>query len=162
MERAECIAERPFEASCAIRLPGVGALFVSTMLVRTRPARPAGFIEPCLPSPAERPPTGPGWVHEIKHDGFRMMVRHRSRRYCGMPWSACSSTSTWSTRTGGRLPPRLHLGHEGIVSKRLGSPYRSGRSPDWLKMKNPDAPAVKPRGGGGLGEGEVALVALRC
>jgi hypothetical protein len=29
------------------------------------------------------------------------------------------------------------------VSKRKGSPYRSGRSPDWLKMKNPDAPAVK-------------------
>jgi hypothetical protein len=24
-----------------------------------------------------------------------------------------------------------------------GSPYRSGRSPDWLKMKNADAPAVK-------------------
>jgi bifunctional non-homologous end joining protein LigD len=35
------------------------------------------------------------------------------------------------------------LGLEGIVSKRSGSPYRSGRSPDWLKMKNPDAPAVK-------------------
>jgi len=35
------------------------------------------------------------------------------------------------------------LGLEGIVSKRLGSRYRSGRSPDWLKMKNPDAPAVK-------------------
>jgi len=33
------------------------------------------FIPPCLPSPAERPPSGPGWVHEIKHDGFRMMVR---------------------------------------------------------------------------------------
>jgi hypothetical protein len=49
--------------SCAIRLPGVGALFVSTMLVRTRPARPAGFIEPCLPLPAERPPTGPSWIH---------------------------------------------------------------------------------------------------
>jgi hypothetical protein len=32
---------------------------------------------------------------------------------------------------------------ERIVSKRKGSPYRSGRSPDWLKMKNPDAPAVK-------------------
>jgi ATP-dependent DNA ligase len=26
---------------------------------------------------------------------------------------------------------------EGIVSKRKGSPYRSGRSPDWLKSKNP-------------------------
>jgi bifunctional non-homologous end joining protein LigD len=35
------------------------------------------------------------------------------------------------------------LGLEGIVSKRKSSPYRSGRSPDWLKMKNPDAPAVK-------------------
>jgi ATP-dependent DNA ligase len=35
------------------------------------------------------------------------------------------------------------LGFEAIVSKRLGSPYRSGRSPDWLKMKNPAAPAVK-------------------
>jgi bifunctional non-homologous end joining protein LigD len=35
------------------------------------------------------------------------------------------------------------LGLEGIVSKRRHSPYRSGRSPDWLKMKNPNAPAVK-------------------
>src|SRR5262249_19678600 len=35
------------------------------------------------------------------------------------------------------------MGLEGIVSKRKGSLYRSGRSPDWLKMKNPVAPAVK-------------------
>ena len=35
------------------------------------------------------------------------------------------------------------LGAEGIVSKRLGSRYRSGRSPDWLKFKSPEAPAVK-------------------
>ena len=35
------------------------------------------------------------------------------------------------------------LGCEGIVSKRLGSLYRSGRSPHWLKVKNPAAPAVK-------------------
>ena len=35
------------------------------------------------------------------------------------------------------------LGCEGIVSKRLGSSYRSGRSPDWLKFKNPQAPAVR-------------------
>ena len=35
------------------------------------------------------------------------------------------------------------MGLEGIVSKRLSSRYRSGRSPDWLKFKNPDAPAVK-------------------
>jgi bifunctional non-homologous end joining protein LigD len=35
------------------------------------------------------------------------------------------------------------LGFEGIVTKRLGSPYRWGRSRDWLKMNNPNAPAVK-------------------
>jgi bifunctional non-homologous end joining protein LigD len=35
------------------------------------------------------------------------------------------------------------LGLEGIVSKRKGSTYRFGRSPDWLKMKNSAAPAVK-------------------
>jgi hypothetical protein len=35
------------------------------------------------------------------------------------------------------------LGCEGIVSKQLGSPYRSGRSPHWMKVKNPKAPAVK-------------------
>ena len=35
------------------------------------------------------------------------------------------------------------LGCEGIVSKRLGSPYRSGRVDHWLKVKNADAPAVK-------------------
>jgi ATP-dependent DNA ligase len=34
------------------------------------------------------------------------------------------------------------LGCEGIVSKRLGSPYRGGRSPHWLKINNPAAPAV--------------------
>jgi bifunctional non-homologous end joining protein LigD len=35
------------------------------------------------------------------------------------------------------------MGLEGIVSKRLGSRYRSGRSADWLKFKNPQAPAVR-------------------
>ena len=35
------------------------------------------------------------------------------------------------------------MGLEGIVSKRKDSAYRSGRSPDWLKMKNPARAAVK-------------------
>jgi ATP-dependent DNA ligase len=39
------------------------------------------------------------------------------------------------------------LGLEGIVSKRKDSAYRSGRSPDWLKMKNSNAPAVKREAG---------------
>ena len=35
----------------------------------------AAFIEPCLPSPADKPPSGSDWIHEIKHDGFRLMAR---------------------------------------------------------------------------------------
>jgi bifunctional non-homologous end joining protein LigD len=35
------------------------------------------------------------------------------------------------------------LGCEGIVSKRLGSHYRSGRADCWVKVKNPAAPAIK-------------------
>jgi ATP-dependent DNA ligase len=34
------------------------------------------------------------------------------------------------------------MGLEGIVSKRLSAPYRSGLSRDWLKVKNPDSPAM--------------------
>jgi bifunctional non-homologous end joining protein LigD len=33
------------------------------------------FVEPCLPSPVEQPPAGTGWIHEIKHDGFRLLAR---------------------------------------------------------------------------------------
>jgi ATP-dependent DNA ligase len=40
---------------------------------RTRPG--VGIIEPCLPSPAKAPPSSPGWIHEIKHDGFRILAR---------------------------------------------------------------------------------------
>jgi hypothetical protein len=36
------------------------------------------FCEPCLPSPADKPPAGSGWLHEIKHDGFRMLVRRNA------------------------------------------------------------------------------------
>jgi bifunctional non-homologous end joining protein LigD len=46
------------------------------MIVR----RPSGFIEPCQPSKAERPPSGSLWLHEIKHDGYRLMVRRDGAR----------------------------------------------------------------------------------
>jgi ATP-dependent DNA ligase len=181
--------------------------------------------------PAERPPTGPGWIHEIKHDGFRMMVRRdaagvrlltrngldRSARFplifeaagalqvrsflldgeavaCngdGMPVfdrlryrrhdgrvflyafdllelngqdlrrepieirKRQLAILLRAARVGLRLNEHISepgdvvfrhackMGLEGIVSKRLGSRYRSGRSKDWLKMKNPAALAVK-------------------
>jgi hypothetical protein len=43
---------------------------------RTRPG--LGIIESCLPSPAKAPPSGPGWIHKIKHDRFRIMARRDS------------------------------------------------------------------------------------
>jgi bifunctional non-homologous end joining protein LigD len=40
------------------------------------------------------------------------------------------------------FPGVCRMGLESVVSKRLSSPYRSGRSTDWLKIKNPDSPAM--------------------
>jgi bifunctional non-homologous end joining protein LigD len=191
-----------------------------------------GFIAPCLPIKAKQPPRGDGWLHEIKHDGFRVIARKdgdrvrlytrnghdfshrfpliveavaalrsrsaiidgeavacgddgvpsfdriRYRRHDGdvflyafdlielngddlrrEPLSVRKATLASvlaKARAGVRLCEHLDhddgevvfrhackLGCEGIVSKRLGSPYRSGRSKDWLKFKNPAAPAVK-------------------
>ena len=62
--------------------------------------RPAGFVEPCLPTLG------------VITDG-NTIFRH-----------ACA------------------MGLEGVVAKRRDKPYRSGRSPDWIKVKNPDAPAA--------------------
>ncbi|HET8921003.1 MAG TPA: DNA ligase [Xanthobacteraceae bacterium] len=196
---------------------------------RTRPG--LGLIEPCLPSPAERPPSGRGWLHEIKHDGFRIMARRDSagvrlitrhgndftlrfplavaavsalpsrsflidgeaivtngdglavfelirRARHGDKAVLCAfdlieldgddlrrSSIEYRKRKLAKLlrRPQLgivlnehyegdgdiifkhacKLGCEGIVSKQLGSLYHSGRSPHWVKVKNPKAPAVK-------------------
>jgi bifunctional non-homologous end joining protein LigD len=53
------------------------------------------------------------------------------------------------------------LGCEGIVSKRLGSPYRSGRSPQWLKVKNPKAPAVTREADEDWGRGKRGRITKR-
>jgi|HubBroStandDraft_6_1064221.scaffolds.fasta_scaffold710850_1 ATP-dependent DNA ligase len=51
------------------------------MLFRPSPSnkRP-GLIEPCIPTLATKPPTGPQWVHEIKHDGYRLIARKQGDR----------------------------------------------------------------------------------
>jgi bifunctional non-homologous end joining protein LigD len=38
-------------------------------------SRSDGYIPPCIPTRAYRVPVGPDWVHEIKHDGYRLQVR---------------------------------------------------------------------------------------
>ena len=205
------------------------------MLERTRPG--LGVIEPCLPSPAKAPPSGPGWLHEIKHDGFRILAQRDSAgvRLFTRAGNDFSDRFPFIATAVGKLPVRsclidgeaivcdenglavfdlirghdsktsamlcafdlleldgedlrrkpietrkallakllqerrrfedshsslvlnqhyeedgaivfreaCRLGCEGIVSKRLGSIYRRGRSPLWLKVKNPNVPAVK-------------------
>jgi ATP-dependent DNA ligase len=44
-----------------------------------RSPRAGGLIGPCLPSPAKAPPTGPDCLHEIKHDGFRILARRDAK-----------------------------------------------------------------------------------
>ena len=41
---------------------------------------PAGFIAPCLPTKADTLPSGGLWIHEIKHDGFRIIARKDGER----------------------------------------------------------------------------------
>ena len=48
------------------------------LLSHPRPLR-AGFIDPCLPTTARVPPSGAGWLHEIKHDGYRLIARLEGR-----------------------------------------------------------------------------------
>ena len=40
-----------------------------------RPAKRPGMIEPCIPTRASKPPAGPQWIHEIKHEGYRLIAR---------------------------------------------------------------------------------------
>jgi len=188
-------------------------------------------FEPCLPRPAKEPPAGPGWIHEIKHDGFRIIARRDTagvrlvtrngynfadrfplivEAIVALPASSCvvdgeaiavdenglsvfdliryrrqdhvvtlcafdlleldgedlrrtpievrkATLKGLLRRTHAGVAFNRHfeaagesvyrhackLGCEGIVSKRLGSPYRFGRSNDWIKIKNPASPAVK-------------------
>jgi bifunctional non-homologous end joining protein LigD len=41
---------------------------------------PADFIQPCQPTLVAHPPAGPGWLHEVKHDGFRILARKQGAR----------------------------------------------------------------------------------
>jgi ATP-dependent DNA ligase len=50
----------------------VAQFYLIDMLQRTLPT---GFIAPCLPTKAHTLPSGGLWLHEIKHDGFRIIAR---------------------------------------------------------------------------------------
>lgn len=90
------------------------------MLWRARGTRlkPIGFVEPCIPTVAKVPPAGPSWVHEIKHDGYRLMVRKIERRVRvftrrGIDWSHRFPRIVEAAQA---LPVRTaHIDGEGVV-----------------------------------------------
>src|SRR3954447_3780176 len=63
----------------------------SRSLARDR-LSPEGFIEPCQPVLSGIVPSGPDWVHELKHDGWRILARKDGDRVC--LWSRNGQTRT--------------------------------------------------------------------
>jgi ATP-dependent DNA ligase len=53
-------------------------MLMRSPLARER-RRPAGFLKPCQPILSERAPNGSLWIHEIKHDGYRIVARKDGR-----------------------------------------------------------------------------------
>jgi bifunctional non-homologous end joining protein LigD len=194
-------------------------------LARERRPPPTGFLETCQPTLAPAPPSGPGWLHEVKHDGYRLIARADqdgarvrlwsrnandfTRHFTGIAEAVArigidcvldgeavifhpdghSDFAALRNREAssgavliafdvlevdgfdfrsqplerrramlsellagapglmlseaiagdgaGVFSRACRIGLEGIVSKRLGSKYRAGRSAEWIKTKNP-------------------------
>ena len=47
---------------------------------RSRRSLPVGFIRPAQPTLVAKPPSGPGWMHEVEHDGYRLLARKEDGR----------------------------------------------------------------------------------
>jgi hypothetical protein len=115
---------------------------------RLRADRPLTRFEPCLPRPAKEPPAGPG-CDLLELDGVdlrREPIEVRKRTLKGLLRRAhpgIAFNRHFEVEGAVVFRQACALGCEGIVSKRLGSPYRSGRADCWVKVKNPAAPAVK-------------------
>ena len=62
----------------------VASQYIADMVLRSSRGRPrnapAAFIHPCQPTVATKPPSGPGWAHELKHDGYRLQIHVRDGR----------------------------------------------------------------------------------
>jgi hypothetical protein len=75
LQQKDCAAASSLCSKGDITTELAGRLFLLTphVVALSVLAPGLGIIEPCLPSPAKAPPSGPGWLHEIKHDGFRIL-----------------------------------------------------------------------------------------
>ena len=89
------------------------------------------------------PSTSSNWMAKTCGASRWRRARRRSRACCAGASSGLRLNEHLAHDGESVFRHACKMGLEGIVSKRLGSRYRSGRSKDWLKFKNPDAPAVK-------------------
>jgi hypothetical protein len=89
------------------------------LIERMRKALSAGtgFIEPCLPSPAAKPPAGSNWIHEIKHDGFWLMARRDPGIRSGL------ARLLFFGR--GQVPPPFRSFEELFLDKGIYCPFRA-------------------------------------
>jgi ATP-dependent DNA ligase len=55
-------------------------LVLKSACCRVREPYQPGSLQPCLPNNAPCPPSGALWLHEIKHDGFRVIARKDGER----------------------------------------------------------------------------------
>ena len=101
-----------------------------------------GFITPCLPTLRPTAPTAPGWVHEIKFDGYRIQLRRRG----GSTRALTRNGYDWRDRFPGIITAADALpGHdfivdaEAVVLDELGRPdmamLRSSTSAAWSKRR---------------------------
>jgi hypothetical protein len=67
---------------------------------------PAGFIPPSLPTKTKKLPSGGQWLHEIKHDGFRVIARKNGVRVRLSPEKAAKRKNCVSETTRRHAKPR--------------------------------------------------------
>jgi bifunctional non-homologous end joining protein LigD len=110
------------------------------MLWRVPPKRfrrppPAGFIEPCRPLLVDKPPTGLGWLHEIKHDGYRIIACKDGSR-----------VTLWS-RYGTNFTDRLPVVAEAICSLAIKSALIDGEAVVFHPDGHSDFAALRTKAG---------------
>jgi ATP-dependent DNA ligase len=113
-------------------------------LYRPRPRQPSGVPEPCLPTGAKRARTGSTksnttYLRRQPIEDRKLTLKSLLRKQN----PGIAFNRHFDVEGAIVFHHACKLGREGIVSKRLGSSYYSGRSRDWIKIKNPAALAVK-------------------
>ena len=84
-------------------------MLMRSPLARER-RRPAGFIKPCQPTLSEKAPSGPQWMHEIKHDGYRIIAcksGDQVRLWSRMGGTGRESSWPWRALRRGRIGSHL-------------------------------------------------------